>query len=171
MGRAGWLPWRLALAAVLHVAGAGTSAARQAAPPDLGFQIDVYTTGGFVPTIGRSGVTIGADGRIGALGTGGPKPDAAACRVPLTEAERRTLRDALTAATRSPWPAAFNPAGDDGCCDRRKWTLLLRPHDDVERTAFVTTWFDGNEKYLPKELKAITDIAAAARKRLAGCRP
>jgi hypothetical protein len=155
--------------AVLLAAGAGTSAARQSAPPDLGFLIDLSYSGGYVPTLAQEGVTIGADGRIGALGTGGPKPDAAACRVPLTEAERQAVRDALAAATRRPWPATFDPAGDDGCCDRRKWILRLRPHDDVKRTAFVTTWFDGNEKHLPRELLAIKDIVATARKRLAGC--
>jgi hypothetical protein len=123
------------------------------------FLIDLDTTGGFTGR-GRGGVSLASDGTAVAARGMGSNRSSSTCRTTMTNEEVTTLRDAVTTARREPWPPTFVPSGDNGCCDRMKWTLRLqqRDGDDGIRT-FQTIWYDGNEKRLPAELATIRDLA------------
>lgn len=154
--------------AVLLVAGAGTAMARLPSRQPAAVVIDLTTQGGW--TMGpRFRVTIAADGSVRGPAIGGVKPDASTC-ARLTPAERHAFQGALGVALRDPWPATLAPAGDDGCCDRRKWLLRLRQPYSVDPTrTFTTSWFDGNEPHLPKAFVVIRDTVIRASARLAAC--
>ena len=126
----------------------------------LDFTIELDSTGGF---FGRGGgaITISSEGwsrasSIGAQRRSGPQ-------TPLTRAEIDALQRAVAAAISTTWPATVNP-NDNGCCDRFKWTLRLTPRGSDERT-FVTTWYSGNERYLPPEVAALNELTVGILKR------
>jgi hypothetical protein len=149
--------------AVLLVAGVGTAMARLPSRQPAAVIIDLRTQGGW--TMGpRVRVTIGTDGSVRGSAGGG-----STC-ARLTPAERQAFQTALALARREPWPASLAPAGDDGCCDRRKWMLSLREPYSVEPTrTFTTSWFDGNEPHLPHAFVVIKDTVIGASKRLVAC--
>jgi hypothetical protein len=128
----------------------------------LDFTIELDSTGGF---FGRGGgaITISSEGwsrasSIGVQRRSGPQS-------PLTRAEIDALQNAAAAAIRQPWPAAVDPANDNGCCDRYQWTLRLMPRGTDQRT-FVTTWHSGNERYLPPELAELNRLTTGILNRL-----
>jgi hypothetical protein len=141
------------------------------APQPVTFVLELDTSGGFTGR-GRGGVTIGSDGTVRASRVGGTNREASACRGQLGADEISSLQKAVAGATQQPWPASFAPAGDMGCCDRMKWTLRVDARADGNRAeTFSTSWYDGNEQHMPKELTAVRDGALAALKQtLATCR-
>jgi hypothetical protein len=159
------VPLALATAAL-----AAHQSAAQLPPGSRAFVIDLDTTGGFTGR-GRGGVTVDSDGRVRAARIGGANRDASECRSQLPAEELESLRVAVSAAAEQPWPESFAPAGDDGCCDRHRWTLRVeqRHTDDRVRTS-ATMWYDGNDDRLPKEVAVIRDVAMRALTRaLADC--
>jgi hypothetical protein len=154
--------------------GVADPAARQPAPQlpkgPLAFVIDLETTGGFSGQ-GLGGVTVDSNGSVGASRVGGSTRPASECRGKLRVDDLQSLQQAVEATRLQSWPETFAPAGDNGCCDRFHWTLRLeqRQADDQVRRA-ATSWYDGNEDRLPKEVAAIRDIAMRAlRAALAEC--
>jgi hypothetical protein len=143
---------------------------RQSSAGASAFRIDLDTTGGFVGR-GRGGVTVTSDGAARASHVSGSTRDASTCRTRLSPDEQRTLQETVVAARQAGWPPTFTPKDDPGCCDRFKWTLRLEQHRDGSGAqTIVTTWYDGNEKLLPKELVAMKDIMVNALQRaLAAC--
>lgn len=143
--------------------------ARQLPPGRMTFFIDLETSGGFTGSL-RGSVTLASDGSVSAARVLAGNRDTD-CRSQLATEDLRLLQRAVAGARGQDWPASFAPPGDNGCCDRIKWTLRLqqREANDRERTS-VTTWFDGNEERLPKELAVIRDVAMRAQTRsLANC--
>jgi hypothetical protein len=150
------------------VAGAATATAGLPSRQPSAVVIDLRTQGGW--TMGpRVRLTIGVDGSVRGPAIGSKTPEASRC-ARLTPAERHAFQVALAAVRSQSWPATLGPAGDDGCCDRRKWILQLRePYSvDPERTV-TTSWFEGNEPHLPKAFVVIKEIVLAAGTRLAAC--
>jgi len=136
--------------------------ARPAAVQAPVFTITLDTAGGFSGR-GRGGVTVDADGRVRASRMAGITRDPSLCRGQLASSDLESLQQAVAAAGLQPWPASFDPPKDNGCCDRFKWTLRLEQRDAADRTrTWVTTWHDGNEARLSKELAAIREIALSA---------
>jgi len=148
----------------LALAAAALSAQQPASPLPPGpgaFVVDLDTTGGFTGR-GMGGVTVDSGGVVRASRIGGPSRDASECRATLPADELESLRRAVEVVSQ-PWLESFAPAGDDGCCDRYRWTLRLeRRLADGRGQTFATHWFQGNEDRLPRELRVIRDVAARA---------
>ena len=153
-----------------------TTPAQQPAPQlpsgPLAFVIDLDTSGGFSGR-GLGGVTVDSNGSVSASRVGGSTRAGPDCRAKLGADELQSLRRVVEAARLQTWPETFAPAGDDGCCDRFRWSLRVeqRQADGQVRRA-STMWFDANEGRLPKEVIAIREIALdALRRALADCGP
>jgi hypothetical protein len=132
----------------------------------IDFTIDLDTVGGYTGR-GYGAITISSEGWLAASPNGGLTRNPSPPRLPLTAAEMEALQRAVAAAIGHPWPATNSTRTDNGCCGRVKWTLRLqrRGPDDGNRT-FETTWFDGQELYLPPRLatlrKLIVDLLTRA---------
>jgi hypothetical protein len=158
------LPILITLSLVLAVSPRDGAAARQLPAGANAFVIDLDTSGGFTGR-GLGGVTIDSEGQVRGSGLGGTNRQSSKCRTQLPEEDLKSLRVALEAARVQPWPETFAPAGDDGCCDRHRWTLRLeqRLANGQARTA-KTMWYDANESRLPNEVTVMRDIAMRALK-------
>lgn len=118
--------------------------------------IELHTSGGYTGRGGRSGV-ISSAGQVQAART--PMP-ILSCSVKVTAQELSPLRTGVSGARPEQWRASYAPSGDDGCCDRFNYTLTLqqRGGDGTVRTN-STSWYDGNERLIPGDLKALLDAA------------
>ena len=162
------LPMLMTLSLTLAVSPRDGAAARQLPAGANAFVIDLDTSGGFTGR-GLGGVTIDSGGNVRGSGLGGTNRQSSKCRTHLTADDLEALR--LAVARVQPWPETFAPAGDDGCCDRHRWTLRLeqRLANGQARTA-TTMWYDANEGRLPDEVTVMRDIAMRALKgALADC--
>ena len=164
-----WWPIDAVLTLALAISSVAP-AARQLPAGANAFVIDLDTSGGFTGR-GRGGVTVDSEGHVYASGIGGADRQSSKCRTQLAADDLRVLRLAVEAARVQPWPETFAPTGDDGCCDRHRWTLrLVRRLDDDQLRTSKTMWYDGNEGRLPKEVTVIADVAMRALTRaLAAC--
>ena len=128
----------------------------------LAFVVDLDTTGGFSGR-GIGGVTVDSSGGVLASRRGGVSREKPDCRAKLPADQLESLQRAV-AAVSQPWPQSFAPTGDDGCCDRFRWTLRLeqRPSAGDRPRTLTTQWYDGNEARLPPDVKAIKDVAVRA---------
>ncbi len=107
-------------------------------------------------------MTVDSGGAVRASRLGGSSRDTSECRGTLPADQLESLRRAVE-AVREPWPQSLAPPGDDGCCDRYRWTLRLeRRQSDDRRQTFTTQWFQANEDRLPQDIKVIRDVAARA---------
>ena len=165
-------PHARSLALMLVLSAATAPAAQQpAAQPDSrprAFVIDLDTIGGFLGR-GRGGVTIDSDGQVRAAQLGSGRHSG--CTAQLEAGELQALHRAVTAGGRRQWPETFAPAEDNGCCDRYKFTLRLEQTEgDAGVRTLATTWYDGQEQHLSKDVAVIRDVALRALTRaLATC--
>jgi hypothetical protein len=130
-------------------------------PGPAAFVVHLDSSGGFTGR-GGGGVTLASDGRVGASRPS-LAPGVRSCQGRLDASELDALRRAVGAAHPEKWPASSAPPGDNGCCDRYRWTLRveLRAASGDVRT-HMTRWFSGNEERLPGELATIARIASDA---------
>jgi hypothetical protein len=134
-------------------------------PRRFGFTIDLDTTGGFSGR-GRGGITIEWNGDVRAARQG--KRSESSCASKLTAEELASLSDAVASAQRNPWPASFNAANDNGCCDRFRYTLTLSlPDADPAKAGrtFTTMWHEPVNDRLPEDIARIRQIAVSALER------
>jgi hypothetical protein len=164
------LPILITLSLALAISPRNGATVRQLPAGANAFVIDLDTSGGFTGR-GLGGVTIDSEGSVRGSGLGGTDRQSSKCRTQLAAEDLQSLRLAVEAGRVQPWPETFAPAGDDGCCDRHRWSLRLeqRLANGQVRTA-ETMWYDANESRLPDEVTVIRDIAMRALKRaLAAC--
>ena len=94
------------------------------------------------------------------------------CRSQLPKENLRQIAQVVSSTKASTWKSSYVPDGDNGCCDRFHWTLLLfqRALDNTGHT-YGSDWYDGNETRLPDDLaelrKIVIDIMKTA---LGGCK-
>ena len=117
-------PILVLVALALGVAQAAPQPQPQLPEGPLAFVIDLDTTGGFSGR-GLGGVTVDSNGSVGASRVGGSARAAPECRAKLGADDLQSLRRAVESARLQTWPESFAPAGDDGCCDRFRWTLRV----------------------------------------------
>lgn len=162
------------LASCVLCATAGDGVRKAQAPQPLlskdagAWVIELSTSGGFTGRGGRSGV-ISSAGQVQAARS--PMPGFS-CRSKLSAQELSSLRTVVSNARPDQWRASYAPSGDDGCCDRFSYTLTLqqRVSDGTVRTK-SSTWYDGNERLFPEDLRALRDAADLVwGKALARCR-
>ena len=122
----------------------------------IDFTIDLRSVGGYTGQ-GYGSISISSDGWFQASPNGKFTPSPSAPRRPLTAVELAALQRAVATAMRQPWPATNDSPQDDGCCGRIKWTMRLQQRGGDDRT-FVTTWYDGQEPYLPPDLAALRKL-------------
>ena len=87
------------------------------------------------------------------------------CESQLAAEDMRELDHAVSSADASAWKSSYVPDGDNGCCDRFRWSLLLyRRGTDGTGNTYGTHWYGGNEKHLPGDLAALRAIILAIQK-------
>ena len=161
----------LVIAAMCAAAGEDAKKAQPAHPllsKDAGaWVLELHTSGGYSGRGGRSGV-ISSAGQVQAAHTPMPRYP---CQSKLSAQEFSPLRTVVSGARPEQWRASYAPSGDDGCCDRFRYTLTLqqRGSDGTVRTR-STTWYDDNERLFPADLRALLDAADLVwKKALAHC--
>jgi hypothetical protein len=123
----------------------------------IDFTIDLDSVGGYTGR-GYGAIAISSEGWLVASRNGGLTRNMSGSRTSLSAAEIASLHGAVAKAIAISWPATNNSAHDDGCCGRVKWTLRMQRRGGDNR-AFVTTWYDGQEQYLPPEIAALRKLA------------
>lgn len=117
--------------------------------------VDLNSLGG-IHGQGGGGAHITSQGIVFASPVSVLSPRHAPCRSQLSREELQKIAKAVSSAKPSAWKSSYVPRGDDGCCDRFHWTLLLYQHaPDGAGHTYGTDWYDGNEKRLPDDLASL----------------
>lgn len=132
--------------------------------------VDLNSSGGFTGR-GGGGAHITSQGIVHASRFNVMSPRHRPCRSQLSDEDLQKMAQAVSSTKGSTWKSSYVPDGDNGCCDRFHWTLLLyqRAPDGAGRT-YGTDWYDGNEKWLPDDLATLrATILTIMKTALKGC--